>query len=497
MDQVKKTRILIVEDEIIIGMGLQMNLENMGYDIIGLVDSRDEAMGIIEINKPDLVLMDIVLKMDGDGIGVAEEIRRKFDIPVVYITAYSDETTVHRAKISEPYGYIMKPYKNRELSIIIEFALYRHKADNALRIKQAQLEDLNKNLEIKVIERTGELLDEVERRKKAENEIKIFKRVMDNANYGVVFLDSMAYIIYINSAYSKILGYKPEDLTGNNLQNYFSDDEKGKLAELLRIENEFCSKEILHRNISGLEIPMLLNGTLIRDGKSRLLAITAVDITELKQMETALRHDGEVFREMADFLPASIVETDNKMKVHYINKNFLNTYGYDKEEVNPDIFHPADRERIKNDYLAVLNGKSLILRQYRIKKKGGNYINTLLSATPIFKNGLVCGLRALAIDIKPFFLSTILPDDSFFKQYSFTSREKEIMNLLAQGYKYKEIAKKLKFSENTLKSHMSNIYDKMGAASRDEIVDIIKEFQVKYLGKDRLFFSILSMLMQD
>jgi DNA-binding CsgD family transcriptional regulator len=132
-----------------------------------------------------------------------------------------------------------------------------------------------------------------------------------------------------------------------------------------------------------------------------------------------------------------------------------------------------------------------------MRKKDGSTILTLVSAAPIFKQGKPAGARGIIIDIKPFFFSTILPDDSFFKEYSFTNREKEIMILLAQGLKYKEIAKNLGVSDNTLKSHMSNIYDKMGAGSRDEIFDIIKDFQVKHYGRDRLFFSILSMLMKD
>jgi CheY-like chemotaxis protein len=124
-----KSRILIVEDEFIIAKDIQISLENLDYDVCALVSTGEEAVEKAEKEKPDLVLMDIVLRGEMDGIEAAHQIRAHFDIPVVYLTAYADDKTVERAKVTEPFGYLIKPFKDRELHAIIELALYKHKTE--------------------------------------------------------------------------------------------------------------------------------------------------------------------------------------------------------------------------------------------------------------------------------------------------------------------------------------------------------------------------------
>ncbi|MBU4259376.1 MAG: response regulator, partial [Desulfobacteraceae bacterium] len=120
------TRILVVEDEGIIAKDIKNILSFLGYSVIGIASSGEEAIEKAMEMHPDLVLMDIVLEGDMDGVKAAEHIRDRFDIPVVYLTAYSDDTTLQRAKITEPYGYILKPFQERELYTTIEMALYKH-----------------------------------------------------------------------------------------------------------------------------------------------------------------------------------------------------------------------------------------------------------------------------------------------------------------------------------------------------------------------------------
>jgi len=127
------TRLLVVEDESIVAMDIKHRAEGLGYDVLGIAASGEEAIKKTEENQPDLVLMDIVLKGKMDGIQAAQEIRERFDIPVVYLTAYSDEKTLGRAKLTGPFGYIIKPFEDRELHSAIEVALYKHKMDSKLR----------------------------------------------------------------------------------------------------------------------------------------------------------------------------------------------------------------------------------------------------------------------------------------------------------------------------------------------------------------------------
>ena len=124
----ERARILIVEDEIITAMDLAAELEEMGYLVVDTVGTGQEAIEKVELFRPDLVLMDIVLRGDMDGIQVAEQIH-DLNIPVVYLSAYSDDTTVERAKKTFPFGYLIKPYQKDELYSTIETALQQHKSE--------------------------------------------------------------------------------------------------------------------------------------------------------------------------------------------------------------------------------------------------------------------------------------------------------------------------------------------------------------------------------
>ena len=126
-------RILIVEDENIVAEEVRLRLKNLGYTIAAIASSGEEAIEKVIATHPDLVLMDIQLQEEMDGVDVAEHIHAHFDIPIIYLTSYSDNDTFQRAKIAEPFGYIIKPFEERELHSAIEVALYRDKMEKKLR----------------------------------------------------------------------------------------------------------------------------------------------------------------------------------------------------------------------------------------------------------------------------------------------------------------------------------------------------------------------------
>ena len=111
----KTRQILVVEDERIVADDIKMSLQRLGYVVSGMASSGEEAVKKAEETHPDLVLMDIVLEGETDGVEAASVIRFRFDIPVVYLTAYSDKKTLERAKVTEPFGYILKPFEDREV----------------------------------------------------------------------------------------------------------------------------------------------------------------------------------------------------------------------------------------------------------------------------------------------------------------------------------------------------------------------------------------------
>lgn len=126
-------RILIVEDESVIAAGIAKKLSNRGYEPVASVASGEEAVATAERLRPDAVVMDIRIEGEMDGTAAAAEIRRRLDIPVVYLTAYSDQQTLSKAKLSEPYGYILKPFREQELYSVLEISLYKHEMERKLR----------------------------------------------------------------------------------------------------------------------------------------------------------------------------------------------------------------------------------------------------------------------------------------------------------------------------------------------------------------------------
>src|SRR5512140_1293632 len=127
------TSILVVEDENIVAKDIMTRLKNLGYGVVGSAASGEDALRLALDTRPDLVLMDIMLKGDMDGIEAAHHILDRLDIPVVYLTAYADEKTLQRAKVTEAFGYLLKPFEERELHITIEMALFKHQMERKLR----------------------------------------------------------------------------------------------------------------------------------------------------------------------------------------------------------------------------------------------------------------------------------------------------------------------------------------------------------------------------
>jgi len=175
----EKIQILIVEDETITAMDLQKTLRNFGYDVPSIVSSGEAAIQEARQNKPDLVLMDITLKGEMDGIEAAERIYSRFNIPVVYLTAHADDEILRRAKITEPFGYIVKPFEDRNLKTSIEIALYKAKIDNELKASKDS-----------------------------------FHNIVERSADGIIIVDIDGVVQFVNQATEALFGRKAEELLG-------------------------------------------------------------------------------------------------------------------------------------------------------------------------------------------------------------------------------------------------------------------------------------------
>ena len=173
-------RILVVEDQRLIAADIENTLKKLGYVVVGNVSSGEDAISKSDQLRPELVLMDVRLRGEMDGIQAAEIIRDRFNVPVVYLTAYADEETILRAKKTTPFGYLVKPFNERELRATIEIAFYTHQ-----------------------MERT--LADERAKRHAAEE----FKILVDGVrDYAIFMLDVNGRVTTWNSGAERLKGYK-------------------------------------------------------------------------------------------------------------------------------------------------------------------------------------------------------------------------------------------------------------------------------------------------
>ena len=260
-----KANILIVEDEGIVAEDIQSILKDLGYGVVSVASSGEEAVKKAGGTRPpDLVLMDIVLKGDMDGIEAAKQIHARLNIPVVYLTAYADKKTLERAKITEPFGYILKPFGERELYTNIEMALYRNKMEKKLKESQEWLSTTLKSI--------GD---------------------------AVIATDKEGLIRFMNPIARGLTGWKQKEAIGRPLKDVFHiiSEKTGK-----RIEDPVA--KIIRKGIiiglanhtlliskDGRKMPIDDSGTPIKDREGEIVGVVLVfhDVSERKKMEEALR----------------------------------------------------------------------------------------------------------------------------------------------------------------------------------------------------------------
>jgi PAS domain S-box-containing protein len=321
-----KAAILIVEDEAIVAADLSSKLKQLGYEVTGTAARGEDAIGMAGNLHPDLVLMDIKLEGPMDGIETAEAIRRDLDVPIIYLTAHSDTGTLSRAKLSGPFGYILKPFEEKELVTNIEMALHKHKLDRQLREQRDQLLARSKKLQAanealrssrtgalnlmedalearSRAEKVGEdLRQEIAERKRAEDALRESEqrlaRSQEIAHLGSWELDLVKNELIWSDEVYRIFGLQPQEFGATYkafLERVHPDDRAAvdaAYAGSLREGKD--SYEIEHRVVrrdTG-EIRWVLEKCQhVRDATGRIICSRGMvqDITARKQAEEELR----------------------------------------------------------------------------------------------------------------------------------------------------------------------------------------------------------------
>jgi PAS domain S-box-containing protein len=282
-------RILIVEDQRLVAADIENTLKKLGYVVVGNVASGEDAISTSVEVGPELVLMDVRLRGEMDGIHAAEIIRDRFNLPVVYLTAYADEETILRAKETTPFGYVVKPFNERELRAAIEIAFYTHQ-----------------------MERT--LADERARRQGAEE----FKILVDGVmDYAIFMLDRNGRVTTWNDGAERLKGYKADEIIGKDFSVFYPEEDrhaghpKRLLETVLRDgryeEENWRVRKDGTRFWASVTVTAICNelGTLIgfakvtRDLTERRLAEEQRE-AERHEAERVLRESEERFRLLVD-----------------------------------------------------------------------------------------------------------------------------------------------------------------------------------------------------
>jgi len=251
-----KPQIFIVEDENIVARDLQNTLTNLGYSVCGIYATGEEAYRMACKNQPDLVLMDIMLtKGFLDGITTAQRMKSELDVPVIFITAYSDERTLRRAKVTQAYGYVLKPFNIRELQIAIEMALYRHHMDKQTRAG-------------------GQW----------------FATTLKSIGDAVVATDAEGKIIFVNPAAEGLVDCKAEEVREKDISDIFqitgNDGREHPVAETLARKVKVVHNWEVLLNVNGRPpVPVVCTASPIEDPRGGLLGVVTVfrDIREISR----------------------------------------------------------------------------------------------------------------------------------------------------------------------------------------------------------------------
>lgn len=387
-----EVKILLVEDESIEAMDIKRTLESFGFKVPYVASSGEEALEkAIEI-MPDLILMDIIIRGQIDGIDVASKIK-KLNIPVIFLTAHREDDTIERAKLTEPYGYIVKPYDGTELKHVIKLAIYKNK------MEQEFLDSIIENIPNM-----------------------IFIKSADQLNFEM-----------INKAGEQLLGHLKEKLLGKNDYDFFPKDEADfftkkdreilKNKKLLDIPEEIIdTKNLGQRILHTKKIPLLDN-----DGNPQYLLDISEDITELKHAENSLnrsyedlelkvqertaeilksreesRQTNRYNRELLEVSIDPLVTIGSDGNITDVNRAVELVTGYSRDQLIGTDFSTyfTDYDKAKEGYKEVFRKRFVKNYGLEIRHRNGNITPVLYNGS-VYKNenGDIIGVFAAARDI--------------------------------------------------------------------------------------------------
>jgi PAS domain S-box-containing protein len=373
--------VLIVEDERIVALALERALRRMRYSVTGITNSGEEAIRKAEQTHPDLVLMDIRLRGEMDGIEAAAEIQGRYDIPVVYLTAYADERTVQRAKVTAAFGYVLKPFEERELRVAIEMALYKHAAEQKLKERERWL-----------------------------------AATLNSIHEGVITANNRGQVTLMNRAAEALTGWLRQDGWGQSLVHVLRiDDGRNRVvtSRALRQANRSGQTVALtdHTLVrkEGTRIPVECRITSMRDERGQLTGAVAVlrDLRERRQVEDALTDTEDRYRMLFEASADAILLLGPDGTIVDCNDRMADTIGRSKDAIvgcslTELTIMPTDQVAVHRQFLArMTRGEPLPRFQMSFHDSTGGRRTLEMSAVALKKQGRVYAIQIVGRGVRP------------------------------------------------------------------------------------------------
>jgi len=373
-----KTTVLIVEDEAIVMADLAGKLKQLGYEVVGTAATGEEAIELGVRLLPNVVLMDIWLKGPMDGIEATEVLQSRIDVPVIYLTAHSDAATLDRAKITQPFGYILKPFEERELATTIEMALYKHQSDRQIREHREWL-----------------------------------KVTLTSIGDAVIACDTEGRVTFLNPVAESLMGWTTEEAVGLAIQDVFRiiNEQTGQPLEepVSRVLREGRAVALANHAAlvtrDGRTIPIEDSAAPILDAMGQVIGAVLVfhEVTEKRRAQETLRESEQRYRLLFDRNPDGVFALDTEGRFVLANEACASITGYAVEELLQMTFSqlcaPNDLAKTVKHFQRCLHEPQYQQLETALIRNDGQRIDLWVAGDTLVQNGKVAGVYCTAKNI--------------------------------------------------------------------------------------------------
>ncbi len=367
--KMSSVRILIVEDEILVARDTESMLQHFGYQVLGIVRTGEDAVAMAGELLPDLILMDIRLQGEIDGVEASARIRDLYGIPVIFVTAYADDIAIERSKLTAPIGYLLKPFEEKELRMVVETALFKWQMDQELRRKEEH-----------------------------------YRTLVESLEEGIAQADADDRFTFANRAAHKIFGVPSGALVGQNLREFLDEQNLAILQaeNQRRLEGQTSTYELRIRRPDGERRHLLVTGSPRFNSKGEFIGTFGVlhDITERKHFEEALHREASKLAAMIEGMEEGVVFIDREGQIIEVNEYFLKLFCLAREEILGKVFWETPPGSLFEELRSLLlspgqgDGKGFLVVQKNIAG-----LKTVIRINPIYREGIFEGYILNIIDV--------------------------------------------------------------------------------------------------